>query len=109
MYKGRGLEILAFPCNQFGHQEPGSPAQIKHFVAQKGVQFNMMQKITVNGPRAHPLYKLLKGNAGPIKWNFFTKFLVMCDDEKCTIERYDNAPPPKALIPNLEPHLKGEL
>ncbi len=104
------MEILAFPCNQFGKQEPGSAAQIKAFAAQKGVQFTMMEKIAVNGPRTHPLYKLLKGHAGPIKWNFFTKFLVWCQsDSSCTVERHDNQPMPKSLIPRFKVHLKHKI
>jgi glutathione peroxidase len=78
----RGFEILGFPCNQFGAQEPGSEAEIGEFCrANYGVSFPMFAKIEVNGDRAHPLYKYLK-DARPgllgteaIKWNF-TKFLI---------------------------------
>lgn len=70
----------------------------------------MMEKIDVNGPNAHPLYKLLKGSAGDIRWNFFTKFLVWCQSDSCTVERYDNAPTPKSLVSKFESRLKkGEL
>src|SRR5215469_9554108 len=77
----RGFEILAFPCDQFGHQEPGSDAEIATFCkATYGVTFPLFAKIEVNGKNAHPLYVWLRqqksgllGNS--IKWNF-TKFLV---------------------------------
>lgn len=77
---GRGLAIIGFPCNQFGAQEPGTNAQIIDFVAGYKVQFQMMDKIKVNGSEALPLFKYLKtrltGSFGNfIKWNF-TKFLV---------------------------------
>ncbi len=77
----RGLEILAFPCDQFGHQEPGSDAEIATFCDRTyGVTFPLFAKIEVNGKNAHPLYAWLKGQKGgllsdAIKWNF-TKFLV---------------------------------
>ena len=81
-YRDRGLEILGFPCNQFGAQEPGSEAQIAQFCSSKyDVTFPMFAKIDVNGDKAAPLYRYLK-HAKPgllgteaIKWNF-TKFLV---------------------------------
>ena len=81
-YKDQGLVVLGFPCNQFGHQEPGTEAEIQQFCATTyGVTFPMFAKIDVNGPATHPLYELLKsarpgvlGTEG-IKWNF-TKFLV---------------------------------
>jgi glutathione peroxidase len=78
----QGLEVLGFPCDQFGHQEPGDESEIKTFCStQYGVTFPMFAKIEVNGANAHPLYQWLKGEkAGilgteAIKWNF-TKFLV---------------------------------
>lgn len=78
----RGLAVLGFPCDQFGHQEPGDEAAIATFCQRNfGVSFPMFAKIEVNGPQAHPLYRLLKkaqkGLLGTeaIKWNF-TKFLV---------------------------------
>jgi len=79
---GQGFEILGFPCNQFGGQEPGENQEIQEFCTVKfGVTFPMFAKIKVNGPEAHPLFPYLKENAlgeegkKPIKWNF-TKFLV---------------------------------
>src|SRR5690554_2438932 len=76
-YKERGFTVLGFPCNQFGRQEPGDASQIAGFCqANYGVSFPMFEKIEVNGPQAHPLFKWLKdekrGVLGTpaIKWNF---------------------------------------
>src|SRR5690349_16224789 len=81
-FEPRGLTVLGFPCNQFGAQEPGTEAQIAAFCRENyGPTFPMFAKITVNGPKAHPLYRYLtkaqRGLLGTesIKWNF-TKFLV---------------------------------
>ncbi len=81
-YQDKGLEILGFPCNQFGKQDPGSNEQINEFCELNyGVTFPMFQKIEVNGDNTHPLFKYLKEQAPgllgttAIKWNF-TKFLV---------------------------------
>jgi len=81
-YGSRGLTVLGFPCNQFGEQEPGDADEIANFCSTSyGVSFPMFEKVDVNGPNAHPLYRLLKGEATgvlgseSIKWNF-TKFLV---------------------------------
>jgi glutathione peroxidase len=88
----QGLEVLGFPCDQFGHQEPGDESEIKTFCAtQYDVTFPMFAKIEVNGANAHPLYQWLKGEkAGilgteAIKWNF-TKFLV--DRSGRVVRRY---------------------
>lgn len=99
-YKDQGLEILAFPCNQFGHQEPGDDAAIKNFCTDTfGVTFPVMGKIEVNGEGAHPLYKELKKAQGgllgnEIKWNF-TKFLV--DREGRVVDRFAPQKEPRAL------------
>ena len=98
---GKGLEILGFPCNQFGAQEPGSEAEIEQFCELNyGVTFPMFAKVDVNGESASPLYKHLKsskkgmlGSEG-IKWNF-TKFLV--DRNGDVVERYAPPTEPKAL------------
>ncbi|MBA3581107.1 MAG: glutathione peroxidase [Gammaproteobacteria bacterium] len=81
-YKSKGLVVLGFPCDQFGHQEPGEEAEIKNFCTTRfNVSFPMFAKIDVNGEHAHPLYEHLKkakkGILGTesIKWNF-TKFWV---------------------------------
>ncbi len=85
--QAKGLEILGFPCNQFGAQEPGTSSEIANFCsANYGVTFPMFEKIDVNGDGAHPLYIYLKDQAPGIlgttgiKWNF-TKFLVSRDGD----------------------------
>jgi len=88
--QSKGLEILGFPCNQFGAQEPGSAEQIQNFCSTNyGVTFLMFEKIDVNGNSTHPLYVYLKdqapgvlGTTG-IKWNF-TKFVVSKDGQSIT-------------------------
>lgn len=90
-YKTQGFEILAFPCNQFGWQEPGSNEEIKEVVCSTfKAEFPLFQKIQVNGNNAAPLYKFLKSQKGgvlvdEIKWNF-AKFLV--DRQGNVVERY---------------------
>jgi len=86
-YAGKGLEVLGFPCNQFGKQEPGNAEEIKNFCSLNyDVTFPIFAKIDVNGPQAHPLYQFLerekRGFLGTknIKWNF-TKFLIGRDGE----------------------------
>jgi glutathione peroxidase len=80
-YHEQGLEILAFPCDQFAHQEPGTNEEIQSFCQMNyGVTFPVYAKIDVNGSKAHPLYQYLRSQQGgilgdSIKWNF-TKFLV---------------------------------
>src|SRR4051794_38803828 len=81
-YKGQGFEVLAFPANEFGHQEPGSDSEIKSFCSSKyHVSFPLFSKIVVKGNGIHPVYQFLTSPetdpkfAGPIKWNF-AKFLV---------------------------------
>lgn len=83
-YKEQGLEILGFPCNQFGNQEPGDATEIQEgCLINYGVSFQMFEKIEVNGNNAHPIFKFLKetlpGTLGKkVKWNF-TKFLIAPD------------------------------
>ncbi|KAF4347540.1 probable phospholipid hydroperoxide glutathione peroxidase [Cannabis sativa] len=90
-YKTQGLEILAFPCNQFGGQEPGSNPEIKQFACTRfKAEFPIFDKVDVNGPQTAPVYKFLKSSAGGflgdvIKWNF-EKFLV--DKNGVVVERY---------------------
>ncbi|KAF0897277.1 hypothetical protein E2562_035176 [Oryza meyeriana var. granulata] len=90
-YKGKGLEILAFPCNQFAGQEPGSNEEIEQTVCTRfKAEFPVFDKIDVNGKEVAPLYKFLKSQKGGflgdgIKWNF-TKFLV--DKDGKVVERY---------------------
>ncbi|KAL9182927.1 hypothetical protein ACHAXT_004206 [Thalassiosira profunda] len=73
-----GFNILAFPCNQFGEQEPEQCPKIKRFAKSKGVEFTMMNKVDVNGIDAHPVYHYLKKVAGPpaITWNFATYYII---------------------------------
>ena len=77
-FRQKPLQILAFPCNQFGEQEPGTNEEISEFAELKGATFHVMEKIDVNGPNASELYKFLKEQAGieNIEWNFATYFLV---------------------------------
>ncbi|KAF5189686.1 Glutathione peroxidase [Thalictrum thalictroides] len=90
-YKTQGLEILAFPCNQFGSQEPGSNSEIKKFACTRyKAEFPIFDKVDVNGPNTAPVYQFLKSSAGGflgdlVKWNF-EKFLV--DKNGKVVERY---------------------
>jgi glutathione peroxidase len=105
-FSGRGFEVLGFPCDQFGHQEPGDEAEIKKFCSLTyDVTFPMFAKIKVNGGDADPLYRYLK-EARPgllgleaIKWNF-TKFLVGKNGEP--IKRYAPADKPESLAADVE-------
>ena len=100
-HKDRGFTVLAFPCNQFGAQEPGNAEEIANFCSLTyDVTFPVMSKIDVNGADAHPLYKFLKreqrGLLGTeaIKWNF-TKFLIGKDGE--VVERFAPTVKPEDL------------
>lgn len=102
----RGFAVLGFPCDQFGHQEPGDEAEIKSFCSLNyGVNFPLFAKINVNGADAHPLYDFLK-QARPgilgleaIKWNF-TKFLI--DGNGVPIKRYAPTDKPESLVADIE-------
>jgi glutathione peroxidase len=105
-YHDRGFAILGFPCDQFGHQEPGSEADIKSFCSLTyEVTFPMFAKVEVNGKGTHPLYAYLKaerpGILGleAIKWNF-TKFLVGKDG--VPLKRYAPADKPESLGSDVE-------
>jgi glutathione peroxidase len=105
-YKDRGFEVLGFPCDQFGHQEPGSEEEIATFCSTKyEVSFPMFAKIEVNGEGAHPLYRHLKGEkpgvlgTEAIKWNF-TKFLV--DRQGQVVKRYGSMDKPESLAADIE-------
>jgi len=102
----RGLEVLGFPCNQFGAQEPGTEKEIESFCELNyGVTFPLFAKIEVNGDGAAPLYKYLKkakpGLLGTeaIKWNF-TKFLV--DRKGNVVERYGSNVEPQAMADDIQ-------
>ncbi|KAM0939170.1 putative phospholipid-hydroperoxide glutathione peroxidase [Dioscorea sansibarensis] len=103
-YKAQGFEILAFPCNQFGSQEPGSNAQIKQFACTRfKAEFPIFDKIDVNGPNTAPVYQFLKSSAGGflgdvIKWNF-EKFLL--DKNGKVIERYPPTTSPFQIEKNI--------
>ena len=108
-YKDKGLVILGFPCDQFGHQEPGDENEIKNFCSLSyDVSFPMFAKIKVNGDDAHPLYKYLKSEekgilgTTAIKWNF-TKFLV--DKSGAVLKRYGSMDTPESIEKDLAPLL----
>jgi glutathione peroxidase len=105
-YKDRGLVVLGFPCNQFGHQEPGGDAEIAAFCTLNfGVTFPLMPKTDVNGPGTHPVYVFLKEKApGTIKWNF-TKFLVGRDGK--TVSRFPSTTKPEKLEEDIEAALSA--
>jgi len=105
-YRERGLVVLGFPCDQFGHQEPGSEEQIQQFCSlDYGVDFPMTAKVEVNGPGAHPLWTWLRSERrgllglGAIKWNF-TKFLVGRDGQ--VLSRHAPTVAPEALRGSIE-------
>lgn len=105
-YNSDGLEVLGFPCNQFGQQEPGGEEEIQQFCSLNfGVSFPMFAKVDVNGDNAAPVYKFLKkqgkGLLGSeaIKWNF-TKFLV--DRNGQVVQRYGPNTKPEAIAPDIE-------
>ena len=104
-YREQGLEVLAFPCNQFGAQEPGNEQEIATFCETNyNVTFPMFRKIDVNGNATAPLYRYLKHEkpgllgTGAIKWNF-TKFLVGRDGE--VVARYAPNDTPESIEPDI--------
>ena len=106
-YKDKGLEIIGFPCNQFGNQEPGGREEIESCLLNYGVSFQMFEKVDVNGKNAHPLFKFLKKAlpgtlGGKIKWNF-TKFLI--DATGKPIKRYA----PSTSPARIEKHINSML
>jgi glutathione peroxidase len=105
-YRERGFEVIGFPCNQFGGQEPGGADEIAEFCSVNfGVSFPVMAKIEVNGPGTNPLYAWLKRQARgllgseKIKWNF-TKFLIGRDGR--VVRRYAPTAKPEALRRDIE-------
>jgi len=101
----RGLRVLGFPCNQFGAQEPGTSAEIAQFCSRNyGVTFPLFEKIEVNGPQRHPLYRSLIGSGGDITWNF-EKFLV--DRDGSVLARF--APDVKPEDENLRAKIDSAL
>ncbi|MES2537180.1 MAG: glutathione peroxidase [Pseudomonadota bacterium] len=105
-FRDRGVEVLGFPCNQFGSQEPGTANEIGAFCEKNyGVTFPLFAKVDVNGEAADPLFKFLKKEATgvlgteAIKWNF-TKFLVKKDGS--VFRRYAPTTSPEDIIPDIE-------
>lgn len=111
-YKDRGLEVLAFPSNDFGAQEPGTPDQIREFVDENySVEFEMFDKVSTKGPDQSPVYKMLteqtgEGISGEIEWNF-TKFII--DPEGRVVARFNSKvePDDPKVIEALEKVLPG--
>jgi glutathione peroxidase len=111
-YQKQGLEVLGFPCNQFGAQEPGTPEEIKTFCASKySVTFPLFAKLNVNPPEQHPLYAELTGDSakfpGKIEWNF-NKFLIGRDGQ--VIKRFHHKVKPDApeVLAAIEAALKAK-
>ena len=109
-FREQGVEVLGFPCNQFGQQEPGSEADIGAFCEKNyGVTFPLFAKIEVNGAGAHPLFRHLKSEAPglfgtqAIKWNF-TKFLVGRDGK--VLKRYGPRTKPEAIAVDIAQYLR---
>lgn len=111
-FRERGLVVLGFPCDQFGHQEPGDADEIKSFCSLNyEVTFPLFAKIEVNGANAHPLYRQIKAAAPGIfgseriKWNF-TKFLL--DAEGKAVKRYAPLTKPEILTAGIAALLKTD-
>jgi len=109
-YKDQGFEILAFPCNQFGNQEPGNNEEIKSFCTLNyNITFPIFDKVDVNGDNTHPVYKYLKSqskgilNSEDIKWNF-TKFLINKKGE--VVKRYAPIKKPLDISKDIEKLIK---
>jgi glutathione peroxidase len=104
-YAAQGFEVLGFPCDQFGHQEPGDADEIRNFCTTKyDVSFPLFAKVEVNGAHAHPLWAWLKSEktgflGGAIKWNF-TKFLI--DRAGEVKERFPPTTTPDSIAPKIE-------
>jgi glutathione peroxidase len=108
-FKDQGLEVLGFPCNQFGGQDPGSNSEIGAFCQKNyGVSFPMFAKVNVKGPEAHPVFRYLTNNSkgilgSGIKWNF-TKFLIGRDGR--IIQRFAPTTKPESLQEEIEKALQ---
>lgn len=107
-YKDKGLEILGFPCNQFAGQEPGGKDEIESCLLNYGVDFQMFDKVEVNGKDAHPIFKYLKKElpgtlGGRIKWNF-TKFLL--DKDGNPVKRFSPTTKPEKIEKDIQTLLK---
>ena len=108
-YHAQGFEVLGFPCNQFGGQDPGSNEQIGTYCQKNyGVTFPMFSKVDVKGPEAHAIFRYLTNNSkgilgSGIKWNF-TKFLIGKDGK--VINRYAPTTKPEAIQADIEKALQ---
>jgi glutathione peroxidase len=112
-YASRGFTVIGVPCNQFGDQEPGSAEEIQTFCSTTyGVSFPMTEKVEVNGPGRHPLYRVLTeapdatGEAGDVQWNF-EKFLVSADGRVVARFRPMTTPDDPAVIAAIEAQLEA--
>ncbi len=109
-YKGQGLQVLGFPCDQFAHQEPESDATMATTCQVNfGVTFPLVAKSDVNGPQTNPVFRFLKAKAGgflssDIKWNF-TKFLI--DRKGRVVKRFSPTTTPQAIEKHLQKVLKS--
>jgi glutathione peroxidase len=109
-YAQQGFTVLGFPCDQFGHQEPGDEAEIASFCERNfGVTFPMFAKVDVNGDEAHPLFVWLRSERGGVlgsrvKWNF-TKFLLGRDGQ--VIKRFAPTASPETLSAEVEDALRA--
>ncbi len=107
-FSAEGLNVLGFPCDQFGGQEPGSDTEIADFCSTNyGVSFPMFAKVDVNGDDAHPLFSWLRSQQGgvlgdKIRWNF-TKFLIGRDGS--VVKRYGSTTPPDKIAGDIEQQL----
>lgn len=110
-YRDQGLEILGFPCNQFGGQEPGGTKEIEQTcLINYGVSFTMFAKVAVNGSESHPLFQYLRKElpgliGGNIRWNF-TKFLIGCDGRP--IRRFSPTTAPARLEKDIRKALEAK-
>jgi glutathione peroxidase len=109
-YKDRGLEVLAFPCNQFGKQEPGTPEEIRRFVDGFNISFPMFAKCDVNGKAQHEVFRFSKTHlssvlGSSIKWNF-TKFLF--DRNGMPIKRFGPPTSPNSMEADIISLLEQE-
>ncbi|XP_024085871.1 probable phospholipid hydroperoxide glutathione peroxidase [Cimex lectularius] len=107
-YRDKGLKILAFPCNQFSDQEPGSSEEIMCFAKSKNATFDFFEKMDVNGKNVSPLWEYLKSKKGgfitnSIKWNF-TKFIV--NHKGIPVERHGPMTAPSKLKSSIEKYIR---
>lgn len=101
LYRDYDFNILGFPSNEFGAQEPGSDEEIEKFVTEKfGISFPMFSKTEVNGPNAHPLYKFLKETyPEDVKWNF-EKYLI--DRDGNVVGHFESKIEPRAIVDDID-------